>query len=255
MRTTSAIPAPSGYAVPVAQDAPEARLAFLRKVYALLTGSVVIWGATALVVASNVELASRMLGLFGGFLGLLLFMLLAFGLLKVTANRFPLNVIGLGLFAVLEGLITGPVILGVLAQNQGTIAPDGSLVVTAGTLAAGRTLLLQAFGLTGAVFGGLTAYALTTKRDFSFLRGALWAGFFVLFGIGILAMFGIGEDFVMGWGWSAAWVLLFCGFILYDTQNVMRRYPANMAAAAAATLLIDIVILFMHILRLLGNRR
>ncbi len=255
MRTTSAIPAPSGYAVPVAQDLPEARLAFLRKVYALLTGSVAIWGATALVVASNGELAYRIGGLFGGIMGLMLFMLLVFGLLRVTATRFPLNVIGLGLFAVLEGLITGPVILDVLARSQGLIAPDGRPLLTENLLFEGRTLLLQAFGLTAAVFSGLSFYALTTKRDFSFLRGALWAGFFVLLGIGILSMFGVGQGFVMGWGWSAAWVLLFCGFILYDTQNVMRRYPANMAAAAAATLLIDIVILFMHVLRLLGNRR
>jgi len=79
-------------------------------------------------------------------------------------------------------------------------------------------------------------------------------GFFLLFGLAILAMFGIGESMQMGWGISVAWVLLMGGFVLYDTQNIMKRYPSNMAATAAATLMIDFIIMFKHILLLLSRR-
>ena len=42
--------------------------------------------------------------------------------------------------------------------------------------------------------------------------------------------------------------------VLYDTQNIMKRYPSNMAAAAAATLMIDFIIMFQRILMLLSRR-
>lgn len=235
-------------AVPVAYTDTRTRLAFLRKVYALFGGSMAVWAGTALFVMNNEALLQWTLSVFTGFLGLILVMLGAFFILRVTAASFPLNIVGLGVFGVLEGLISAPLIFYALASA----APEAT--TTAQVLASGTGLLTQAFGLTAIVFGGLSAYALTTKRDFSFLRAALWIGFALLFGIGLLSMLGIGEGFVMGWGWSAAWVLLMSGFVLYDTQNIMRRFPANMAASAAAILLMDFVLLFKHILLLLSRR-
>lgn len=235
--------------IPVALTDTRTRLAFLRKVYALFGGAMVVWAGTSAYVIANEALLGWTLRLFGGgFLPMLLIMLAAFFVLRVTAGSFPLNLIGLGAFGVLEGFLTAPLIFLVLASN----AAEGA--TTAEIVASGSGLLTQAFGLTAIVFGGLSAYAITTKRDFSFLRAALWIGVFLLFGIGLLAMLGIGEGFVMGWGWSAAWVLLMTGFVLYDTQNIMRRFPANMAASAAAILLIDFVLLFKHILLLLSRR-
>ena len=103
-------------------------------------------------------------------------------------------------------------------------------------------------------FADETGYALTTKRDFLWLRGALWMGFFGLMAIAVMSMFGMGGGLVSGWGFSAAFVVLMGGFVLYDTQNIMKRYPENMAAAAAATLLIDFIIMFQRILMLLSRR-
>lgn len=239
----------SAAGVPVAQADLRTRLAFLRKVYALFGGAMTLWAGTSLLVMTNEPLLAWTLNLFGGgFLPFLLIMAAAFLLLRVTAGSFPLNLIGLGLFGVMEGFLTAPLIFIALART----APEAA--TTTELLTSGGTLLTQAFGLTAIVFGGLSAYALTTKRDFSFLRAALYIGFFLLLGIGLLSMFGVGEGFVLGWGWSAAWVLLMSGFVLYDTQNIMRRFPASMAASAAAILLIDFVVLFKHILLLLSRR-
>lgn len=234
--------------VPVAFADTQTRLAFLRKVYAMFGGAMIVWAGTALFVMTNETLLAWTLSVFTGFLGIILFMVGAFFILRMTAGSFPLNLVGLGVFGVLEGFISAPLIFYALAQAApaGTAASD--------VLASGTGLLTQAFGLTAIVFGGLSAYAITTKRDFSFLRAALWIGFALLFGIGLLSMFGIGEGFVMGWGWSAAWVLLMSGFVLYDTQNIMKRFPASAAASAAAILLVDFVMLFKHILLLLSRR-
>ncbi|MDA1259679.1 MAG: Bax inhibitor-1 family protein [Planctomycetota bacterium] len=234
--------------VAVAYTDTPTRLAFLRKVYALFSGAVIVWAGTALLVMSNEGLMRWTTGLFTGFLGFLLFMALAFFLLRVTAGRYPLNIIGLGIFGVLEGFFSAPLIYFALARA----APAGTQFGE--VLASGTGLLTQAFGLTAIVFGGLSAYAITTKRDFSFLRAGLWIGFSLLLGLGILSIFGVGGGFVLGWGWSAAWVLLMSGFVLYDTQNIMKRFPANAAASAAAILLLDFVILFKHILLLLSRR-
>ena len=227
-------------------DTLEQRLAFLRKVYTLFSCSMVLWMGSALWVSTNDKMLNLVMSIFGnGFIGLIVFMAALFGLLHLTRSaNAPINYIGLGLFSLLEGFITAPLI-------------KYSLMVTGGeglAMTDPSNVVLQAFVLTGMVFGGLTTYALTTKRDFSFLRGALWMGFFLLFGLAILAMFGIGESMQMGWGISVAWVLLMGGFVLYDTQNIMKRYPSNMAATAAATLMIDFIIMFKHILLLLSRR-
>ena len=227
-------------------DTLEQRLAFLRKVYTLFSCSMVLWMGSALWVSTNDKMLNMVMSIFGnGFIGLIVFMAALFGLLHLTRSaNAPINYIGLGLFSLLEGFITAPLI-------------KYSLMVTGGeglAMTDPSNVVLQAFVLTGMVFGGLTTYALTTKRDFSFLRGALWMGFFLLFGLAILAMFGIGESMQMGWGISVAWVLLMGGFVLYDTQNIMKRYPSNMAATAAATLMIDFIIMFKHILLLLSRR-
>ncbi len=259
---------PAGYAgtqsVPVAYTDTATRLAFLRKVYTLFAGAVIVWAGTALYAVTNEALLMRLFAMLGAhpIITLLLLLGVMFLLPRVATMGAPINYIALGAFGVIQGLLTAPLIFVALLQ---TAAPElqgatraaldaGSLESTNALLRDGVGLLSSAFGLTAIVFGGLSAYAITTKRDFSFLRGAIWMIFWVLMGIGILAMFGVGKSFVMGWGWSAGWVLLMGGFVLYDTQNIMKQYPAHMAALAAAKLLANFVIMFQHILMLLSRR-
>jgi len=209
------------------------RMAFLRKVYSLFTFAMILFSGVT-YWASSSEWAFNLVAQMG-FIGLIVLLAGVFFLARVTASRFPLNLIGLGAFAAVYGFLAGPQVA--MALEVG-----------------GPQVVLQAAVLTSVVFLGLTSYVLLTKKDFSWMRGALWAGFALMFGIAILSMFGIGGSIVAGMGWSIAWVLLMAGFMLYDTSNILHRYPADQAASAALTIFLDFVIMFLHILRLLSRR-
>ena len=241
-RTTFGNPTYEGPAgtVSAAQATTPARMAFLRKTYSLFSMAMVIWMGTAAALISNESALMSVAKLFsGGIASFAIYLLGIFVLLRVTAKKFPLNIIGLGLFAAFMGVFTAPLVYMYLG------------------LEGGGGIVLQAFVLTLTVFGALTAYVLTTKKDFSFMRGALAIGIGLAIGISIFAVFGAGfaVDIVTGTGWSVAMVLLFGGFMLYDTSNILHRYPANMAATAAAMLFYDFVIMFIHMLRLVASRR
>lgn len=242
-------------AQPVAYADTPTRLAFLRKVYAIFGASMVIWMGTTFAIANSRSLMEAILPLVsGGIFMLIILMALMFLLIRLTVNSFPMNVVGLGLFAVFEGVLTAPLVYMALAQSNETamLALTNGAVVDS-IFENGGGIVTQAFVITTAVFTGLTTYALTTKRDFLWLRGALYMGFFALFAISLLQFFGIGGS-AMGWGVSLGFVVVMGGFVLYDTQNILRNYPENMAAAAAAKLLINFVIMFQHILMLLMRR-
>ena len=256
--STTAYPGAIGTAIPVAQESVEVRLGFLRKVYGLFGGTMAVWAGTAFLVMSNSALLEWTFGLLGGgFLTFILIMAAMFMVLRMTAKSFPLNLVALGAFGVVEGFLTAPLIFIAMLSGAGPGAQEA--FATAGTLdlalvSKGVGIVAQAFGLTVAIFGGLSVYALTTKRDFRFLGAALYMGFAVLLGIIVLSFFGVGQGFVLGWGFSLAWVILMAGFVLYDTQKILKEYPANAAASAAAVLFIDFVIMFKYILMLLMRR-
>lgn len=227
-------------------------MAFIRKVYSLFTAAMLVWAGTTALVMSNESLIMLFAPLFGGgFLVWIGIMAVLFLILRMTAASFPLNLVGLGVFAILEGLITAPFI--VMVTGSFAVSPTGALALNISSETVAITG--QAFALTAAIFGSLTAYVLTTKKDFSFMRGALFLGFGLMFGLMVLSFFwGGAAGIVGGTGFAVAMVLLFAGFMLYDTSNIVHRYPANMAAAAAASLLIDFVAMFRWILILMSNR-
>jgi FtsH-binding integral membrane protein len=239
--------------VSVAQSATPVRLAFIRKVYTLFSCSMLIWAGTTALAMSNDAVLNGFLSILGtGIIGWVLFMAVMFMILRLTAASFPLNIIGLGVFALLEGLITAPFIL--VATNSIGLAADGvsiEAVVTSSTLA----ITGQAFFLTAAIFGSITAYVLTTKKDFSFMRGAVALGFGLALGLILISFYWSGAaNIVGGTGFAAAMVVLFAGFMLYDTSNIVHRYAPNQAASAAAKLLLDFVIMFRFIVMMLSNR-
>lgn len=225
--------------VSVATETVPVRMAFIRKVYSLFGAAIAVWMGSAAVIASNDAWAQAVLGVFAGNpLGLIVLMIGGFVLLRVTAKSFPLNVVGLGLFALLYGAWTGPIVWA-YAEAFG-----------------GYLIVAKAFILTLTVFGGLTGYVLLTKKDFSFMGAGLTIAFALAFGMILLSVFfGVGETIVASTGFAAAMVLLMAGFTLYDTSNILRSYPANMAATAAASIFADFVLMFLWILRMLGASR
>ncbi len=113
----------------------------------------------------------------------------------------------------------------------------------------GAEIIMQALGMTGFVFLGLSAYTLQSKKDFSFLSGFLFAGLIILIVASIINIF-VGSTLGMLVISSAA-ALLFSGFILYDTSRIVRGEETNYIRATISMYL-NILNLFLAILRLLS---
>jgi modulator of FtsH protease len=106
-----------------------------------------------------------------------------------------------------------------------------------------------ASGTAAAAFIGLSAVALTTKRDFGFLGGFLTAGVIVAIVAGIVAI--VLEIPALSLAVSAAVVLLMCGFILFETQRIVNGGETNYLLATVG-LYVSIYNLFTSLLRLFG---
>ncbi|OIO57464.1 MAG: BAX inhibitor (BI)-1/YccA family protein [Alphaproteobacteria bacterium CG_4_10_14_0_2_um_filter_63_37] len=200
------------------------RVDFLKQVYALFGGSLLV-GALGAFVGQSFAFAWE-----HPFLMLLLELGALFAVFKTRHNAQWASFALFG-FAFISGLTIAPLV-GVYAARSA--AP----VVT------------QALVLSGAVFGGLSLYALTTRKDFSFLQGFLFAGLIVLIVAGLSNFFF--QSTVLQLAIASVGVLLFSGFILFDTQQIARVYPDNEVTMAALALYLDFLNLFISLLQLLG---
>ncbi|MCC6673246.1 MAG: US12 family protein [Planctomycetes bacterium] len=222
------------YAYSPAAEAPVAeRAVFLQKTYALLLAGIFVFAGTLWAVP-NVpvvgELAARLWS--NRWIPLVVLFGAAF-LVHAVAEKRPINLVVYFAYAFLFGLILAPLVL-ITASGPG-----------------GAAVLTQASIVTAMVFTGLTGYVFLSKRDFSFLGGALAIGLFALIGIGLAGMiFG----FEAGLWYSVAGVVLFSGYVLYDTSRILHHYPTTAHVSAAIVLFVDVVLLFKHLLILLSNR-
>ncbi len=113
----------------------------------------------------------------------------------------------------------------------------------------GSEIVMQAMGGTAAIFIGLSAYAVTTKKDFSFMGGFLMVGILLAFLAGLATIFL--EIPALSLTVSAAFVLLMSGLILYETGNIIHGGENNYVLATV-TLFVSIFNLFTSLLQLLG---
>lgn len=115
-------------------------------------------------------------------------------------------------------------------------------------------VVLLALVLTSGIFVFLSAFACQSKYDFTswmpYLFGGLWT--LVLFGM-VGAFFPYNSTAELIYGCGAA--LIFSGYILVDTQLVMRHYHVEEEIAAAISLYLDIINLFLAILRILNSQQ
>ena len=113
----------------------------------------------------------------------------------------------------------------------------------------GPQLVMMAFGGTAAIFLGLSGYALTTKRDFSFLGGFLMVGILVAFLAGIAAL--VFSIPALSLAVSAMFILLMSGFILFQTSQLVHE-PNTNYIMATVSLYVSIYNLFTSLLFLFG---
>lgn len=201
----------------------------LRNTYALLSLTLLFSAATAmLAVTFNWPHPGLILTLVG-----------YFGLLFLTYKTRNSSWGLLWVFALtgFMGLTLGPIINLYLTHA----ANGGQLVATA-------------FGMTGIIFLSLSAYVLTTRRDFSFMGGMLTVGILTafLFTLGLIVASAFGVE-VSGFmlGMSALWVLLMAGLILYQTSAIIHGGETNYIMATV-TLYVSLYNLFTSLLHLLG---
>ncbi len=156
-----------------------------------------------------------------------------FGLLFLT-TKFRNSGLGLAFVFALTGFMgytLGPVLNAYLAL------PNGTQVV------------MMAMGGTAAIFLGLSAYALTTRKDFSFMGGFLMVGILVAFLAGLGAIFF--HMPMLSLAVSAMFVLLMSGVILFETSNIIHGGETNYIMATVS-LYVAIFNLFTSLLQLLG---
>jgi modulator of FtsH protease len=116
-------------------------------------------------------------------------------------------------------------------------------------LAADPTIVMTALGGTGAIFLGLSAYAVVSRRDFSFMGGFLFVGLFVVIGAAVLNIFL--QMPVLFLVINAAIVLIMSGLILWETSRIIHGGETNYIMATAG-LFLSLLNLFQALLHLLG---
>ena len=243
----------------VAADAPamtQRRLAYLRKVYSLLSASAVIaigagWVTTTfgptqtfytdfgtpvqVPFLTAIMLASPPL------MGAMFAVLFASTFVASWVSKIPvINVAALFGVAGLMGVQLAPMIF--VAQVYGGL---GATMVGNPVGAAGAMTL--------ATFAGITGYIFLTRQDFSYLRGALSMGFAVIFVGCIVTWFYRSEPFTLAIATGGA--MLASGFLLYVTSHIMRNSKMDDAVGDALALLVQLRNLFMFLLRIFMSSR
>jgi len=121
-------------------------------------------------------------------------------------------------------------------------------------MANGGTIIMQALGGTAVVFTGLSAYVLTTRKNFSFLRGFVAAGLMLMLAavvfLVVASLFGY-QFSSMHLVLSAGIVLLMSALILYQTSEIINGGETNYILATT-TLFMSIINLFTSLLHLFG---
>jgi len=215
----------------VAEATIDIRMAFVRKVYAILSVQLIATAALSAVSffspTYKTWIQSNQWMMWVSLFGAIGFMLLTYWKRK----SYPTNLLFLAGFTGLEAYSISVV----------TSFYESKIV-------------LQAVVLTAGIFVALTLFACQTKYDFTswmpYLFGGLWA--LILFGF-MAAFFPYNSTVELAYSGIAA--LIFSGYILVDTQLIMRHYHVEEEIAAAISLYLDIINLFLAILRILNSQQ
>lgn len=213
-----------------------ARHGFIKKVFGILCAQIFLTAmiGTIFVASDNVKsyvnanpwtLWLSIIMSFGLLIGLICF--------PSVQQTYPTNYILLGLFTLAEGFLIGAVVA------TYDVVP-----------------VLIAFFLTAGVTLGLTIFAMQTKIDFTVLSGVLFSALIVLILMGFLSIF-LKTQF-LNLLYAGGGTLLFSAYLVYDVQLIAggRKYEFSVDdyVPAALAVYLDVINLFLFILRLIGDR-
>ncbi|UJR27018.1 hypothetical protein I4U23_008323 [Adineta vaga] len=206
------------------------RMQFLRKVYGIVAAQLCLVAIVSTIMVTN-DGVKLFFQNHPGFL-LLTFLATMVSLLAVYVKRleYPTNFVLLGLFTLFESFTIGTIV---------------SFF--------DKMLVIQAVILTAVIVLGLTMYTFQTKRDFSFMGAGLYAFLCVLIAGGFLQIFI--RSPVMELSLALGGALVFSLYLVYDTQQIMRKTSPEEYIDAAIQIYLDITRLFIEILRILEAAR
>ena len=222
----------------VAMSTEEQKASFYRKTYIHVALAILafIFVETALLMVVPAELIMGMVSqkyvwllIIGGFW-------LASMLAEkwTMASSRSMQYAGLGFYVLLEAIIFLPLIhIAVNKTDNISLIPQAALI----------TFML---------FVGLTGVALTSKRDFSFLRSVLIIGGFISLGLIIAGWI---FQFNLGLWFSAGMVFLAGASILYQTNQLKNTYTTEQYVGASLQLFASVMLLFWYVLRILMSRK
>lgn len=212
------------YAITGKTESVSATNKLLRNTYTLLSMTLLFSALTAgLSVVLNVPPLGVLLTL-GGYYGFLF--------LTVRLRNSAWGILSVFALTGFMGLTLGPMINAYLKFYSN-----------------GGELVMLSMGGTGIIFLGLSGYALTTRKDFSFMTGFILAGVLVAFIAGISAM--LFNLPALSLGVSMMFMLLMAGAILYQTSDMVHGYETNYIMATIS-LYVSIFNLFTSLMHLLG---
>lgn len=221
-----------------ASAAEDERVGFITKTYLHLAGAIgafVALEAVLLNLPGVGDVIHQVLGARFGWIAVLA----GFMLVSYIANRWALTATnpamqyaGLGLYVVAEAVIFVPLLW--IADNY-----------YPGVIMSAAIATLSLFGL-------LTVVVFVTRKDFSFLRSILMFGGLAALGFIIMATV---FQFALGPIFTYAMIAFACGYILYDTSNILHHYRIGQHVAASLALFASVALLFWYIVQLFMSRR
>jgi FtsH-binding integral membrane protein len=220
---------------PVSELSAETRSNFIWRTYGHVAAAIFLFAGIETYLFDSglaVPMAQAMLG-FNWLLILGAFMIVGWLATHVahSVQSKPLQYVALVGFVVAEAIIFLPLLAIAISAQPGIVE--------------------SAVGVTLLGTGGLTAVALITRKDFSFLRGMLvWGGILALVAIVAAVLFG----FELGTWFSVAMIGFAGAAVLYDTSNILHHYPEDRYVAAALQLFASIALMFWYVLRLFMSR-
>lgn len=219
---------------PIVSEAAESdRAAFIRRTYGHLAGAILAFVGLEFALLQMPGVENLIIGMSASWILVLLAMMGAGWVARAWAQAEAspaMQYMGLGLYVVAEAVIFLPLLY--ICKNY---VKDPNLIPTAGVL-------------TLCIFAGLTAAVFVTGRDYSYMAPVLSCAGFIAMGLIVCAIiFG----FTLGLLFSFAMVALACGYIIYDTSNVLHHYRTDQHVAAALELFAAVALLFWYVVRIL----
>ncbi|XP_050237159.1 protein LIFEGUARD 4-like [Mercurialis annua] len=215
---------------PMMLESPELRWSFIRKVYAILCIQLLATIAVASVVVSVPPIATFFVSTGAGLALYIVLIIMPFIVmcpLYYYHQKHPVNYLLLGVFTICLAFAIGL-----------------TCAFTSGKV------ILEAVILTTVVVLSLTLYTFWAARrgyDFNFLGPFLFGAMMVLLVFALIQiLFPMGKLSVMIYGCLAS--IIFCGYIIYDTDNLIKRYSYDEYIWAAVSLYLDVINLFLALL-------